>query len=184
MKKMHCFIAAACVSAAVLLTTGCATPTTELTPEAGQIVAGFAERDINASVKTAVDSIISQDRIKILPGANRAVVVIKNIINDTTSRGRDAEALAEALGLSLRESLTNSGKIVVYNPAAAQYATQRIDPQYALTGRLTQRFLRQDNGDVQIEYNLNLQLIDLATGLEFWQKRIPIRKLADRRNAL
>ena len=60
----------------------------------------------------------------------------------------------------------------------------KVDPQFSLLGRLTQRNLRQDNGDIQIEYSLNLQLIELATGLEFWQKRIPLRKIADRANAL
>ena len=77
-----------------------------------------------------------------------------------------------------------SGKIIVFNKRAAQYATVKVDPQFSLLGRLTQRNLRQDNGDIQIEYSLNLQLIELATGLEFWQKRIPLRKIADRANAL
>lgn len=173
-----------------LIGSGCSTTTAEISDDGMvngkqvQVIAGFSEKDISRSVKAAVDNIIALDRIKTLPGSNRAIVVVKDVINDTTTRGRDAESLAEALGLSLRELLTNSGKIVVYNPAAAQYATVKVNPQYALTGRLTQRILRQDDGDVQIEYNLNLQLIDLATGLEYWQKRIPIRKLADRRNAL
>ena len=59
-----------------------------------------------------------------------------------------------------------------------------MTPQYILRGRLTQRNLRQDNKDIQIEYSLNLILVDLATGLEFWQKRIPLRKLAARKNVM
>ena len=31
---------------------------------------------------------------------------------------------------------------------------------------------------MQVEYNLNLTLIDLQTGLEFWQKRVHVGKLA------
>lgn len=192
MKTNKLVTMAICFAAMItsLIGSGCATRTTEISDDGMvngrqvQVVAGFSEKDISRSVKAAVDNIIALDRIKTLPGSNRAIVVVKDVINDTTTRGRDAEALAEALGLSLRELLTNSGKIVVYNPEAAQYATVKVDPQYALTGRLVQRVLRQDDGDVQIEYNLNLQLIDLATGLEYWQKRIPIRKLADRRNVL
>ena len=118
------------------------------------------------------------------PGANRAVLVVEDVTNDTLSRGRDAGALAEALGQSIREELTNGGKVVVYNKEAAAYATVRIEPQYVLKGRLTQRNLRQDDGDLQIEYNLNLTLIDIQTGLEFWQKRVHVGKLADKRNLM
>ena len=88
------------------------------------------------------------------------------------------------MGQSLREELTNGGKVVVYNKEAAQYATVKVNPQYILRSRLTQRNLRQDNGDLQVEYNLNLTLIELATGLEFWQKRVHVGKLADAANVL
>jgi len=170
---------------ALALLSACATKTGYIAEgETAQTVAGFSQDDIDAALNVAVQSVLSQDRIKVPQGSQRAVVIIKDIKNDTTSRGTNAGALAEALALGLRENLTNSGKVIVYNVEAAQYAKVKVTPQYSLTGRLTQRNLRQDNGDIQIEYSLNLQLIDLATGLEFWQKRIPIRKLADRRNAM
>ena len=165
--------------------TGCATATRRYAAgETRQTVSGFSEEDISDTVSRAIQSICSQDRIKTQPGANRAVVVVEDVTNDTLSRGRDAGALAEALGQSLREKLTNDGKVVVYNKEAAAYATVRVEPQYVLKGRLTQRNLRQDDGDMQIEYNLNLTLIDLQTGLEFWQKRVHVGKLADRRNIM
>ncbi len=148
-----------------------------------QVVAGFSQDDIDDAIYTVVDSLVSLDRIKAPEGAQRAVVIVENVTNDTDTRGRDSEALAEALGIGLREELTNCGKIVVYNKEAAKYATVKVTPQYSLNGRLTQRKLRQDNGDYQIEYSMNLQLIDLATGLEFWQKRVPIRKVAAKKNA-
>ncbi len=165
--------------------TGCAT-TTQVIPSGApaRVVAGFSQDDIDYTASLAVNSILALDRIKAPEGSQRAIVVVENVINDTTSRGRDADALAEGLGLTLREQLTDCGKIVVYNKEAAQYATVKVTPQYSLNGRLTQRNLRQDNSDIQIEYSLNLQLIDLATGLEFWQRRIPLRKLAARKNAL
>ena len=111
-------------------------------------------------------------------------MIVEDVVNDTNSRGRDAGALAEALGQSLREELTNGGKVVVFNKEAAKYATVKIEPQYILRGRLTQRNLHQDDDDVQIEYNLNLTLIDIQTGLEFWQKRVHVGKLADAANAM
>ena len=164
---------------------GCATTTRRYAAgETRQTVSGFAEEDINDTVSRAIQSICSQDRIRLQPGANRAVLIVEDVKNDTMSRGRDAGALAEALGQSLREELTNGGKVVVYNKEAAQYATVKVAPQYILRGRLTQRNLRQDNGDLQVEYNLNLTLIDLQTGLEFWQKRVHVGKLADAANVM
>lgn len=178
-------MAAAVGALLVFGSAGCRT-TTHYVPQGGTVAAigGFSQDDIDYTISQAVQSILSQNR---LAGANpqeRKVVVVENVRNDTLSRGRDADALAEGLGISLREELTNSGRVLVFNKQAAQYATVRVDPQFSLNGRLTQRNLRQDNGDVQIEYSLNLQLIDLKTGLEFWQKRVPLRKVADWRNAM
>ena len=174
---------AACCAAPVLMT-GCATPT-RYVPQGGTVAAvgGFSQDDIDYTVSQAVQSMLAQGRLRSEDGS-RKVVVVENVVDDTLSRGAQSDALAEALGLSLRENLTNSGKILVFNKNVAQYATVRIDPQLTLHGRLTQRNLRQDNGDIQVEYSLNLQLVDLATGLEFWQKRIPLRKIADRANAM
>jgi len=177
------FAAATCC-AAIALGTGCAT-TTHYIPQGGTVAAvgGFSQDDVDYTVSQAVQSLLAQGRLRSDDGS-RKVVIVENVINDTLSRGSQSDALAEALGLSLRENLTNSGKIIVFNKRAAQFATVKVDPQLTLLGRLTQRNLRQDNGDIQIEYSLNLQLIDLATGLEFWQKRTPLRKVADRANAM
>ncbi|MBO7721103.1 MAG: hypothetical protein J6T01_01710 [Kiritimatiellae bacterium] len=164
---------------------GCTTPTRRYAEgETRATVAGFSEEDINDTVSRAKQSVLSLDRIKLQPGANRAVMIIEDVTNDTLSRGRDAGALAEAIGQSLREELTNCGKVIVYNKEAGQYATVKVTPQYRLAGRITERNLRMDNGDYQKEYNLNLTLVELATGLEFWQKRIHVGKEVDRKNVM
>lgn len=164
---------------------GCTTQTRRYAAnETRNTVAGFSEEDIDDTVSRAIQSICSQDRIKVREGENRAIVIVEDVTNDTTSRGRDAGVLAEALGQSLREELTNSDKVLVYNREAAQYATVKVSPQYILRGKLSQRNMRQDDGDLQLEYNLNLTLIDIQTGLEFWQKRVHVGKQAARRNAL
>ena len=181
----RCAACAVLAFATIVAVSGCATQTRRFAQgETRQTVAGFSEEDIDDTISRAVQSVYSQDRIKLQAGANRAIVIVENVVNDTLSRGRDAGALAEALGQSLREELTNGGKVVVYNKEVAQYATVKVDPQYILRGRLTQRNRRQDDGDVQIEYNLNLTLVDIQTGLEFWQKRVHVGKLADSRNAM
>lgn len=173
------------MTVALAMMCGCMTSSRRyMQGETREVVAGFSETDIEDTVSRAVQSVLSQDRIKLQAGANRAVMIIENITNDTLSRGRDAGALAESLGQSLREELTNCGKVIVYNKEAAQYATVRVDPQYRLAGRLTERNLRTDSGDFQKEFNLNLTLVDLQTGLEFWQKRVHVGKLVDKDNVM
>jgi PBP1b-binding outer membrane lipoprotein LpoB len=182
---MKTIIFAGIMSLTICAMTGCTTTTRKYAQgETRQTVAGFSEADIQDTVSRAVQSILSQDRIKLKQGANRAILSVENIVNDTMSRGFDASVLAESIGLSLREGLTSSGKVVVYNKNVAQYAQVQLTPQYILLGRLTERHLRQDNGDIQKEYNLNLTLVEVATGLEFWQKRIHVGKLVDSKNAL
>lgn len=170
---------------ALVAAAGCTTQTRRFVAnETRQTVSGFSEEDIDDTVSRAVQNILALDRIKVADGANRAVVIVDDVTNDTNGRGRDAGALAEALGQSLREELTNSRKVVVFNKEAAAYATVKVAPQYILRGRLTERNMRQDNGDVQKEYNLNLTFIELATGLEFWQKRVHVGKLVDKANMM
>ena len=164
---------------------GCMTSTRKYIEGEDRVtVAGFSETDIRDTASRAIQSVYQLDRIKLMPNANRAVMIVEDILNDTNSRGLDAGALSEALGQTLREELTNGGKVIVYNKEAAQYATVRVNPQYRLAGRLTERNLRQDNGDYQKEYNLNLTLTDLQTGLEFWQKRVHVGKEVDRVNVM
>lgn len=172
---------AAGLAVCMVLGAGCKTTTRLIDPDdpTVAVVAGVSEADIRTCVRSAVASMLASSRLNRTDGA-RYVVNIENIVNDTLTRGRDADALSEALGQSLREELMNSGKIVVYNKAVAQYASNPVKPQLVLYGRLTSRFLRQDNKDQQIEYNMNLQLVEIDTGLEFWQKRVFIGKLADR----
>ena len=51
-------------------------------------------------------------------------------------------------------------------------------------GSLKQRNMRKDNGDVYQEFSLNIRLVDVNKNLEFWQKRIPLRKEVDAANSM
>ena len=176
----------------LLVSIGCATKTSYISDngtlengKAAQTVAGFSERDIQICVNRAVSTILNMQPNRIVPppGSDRAVVVMKSTI-DTMSRGRDAAALSEALQIEFAQQLTDSGKIIVYDKNVAKYAQVSIEPQYLFTIRLTERILRQDDGDAQKEYNMNLQLLNLKTGLVFWQRRIPLRKLVGEKNIM
>ena len=62
--------------------TGCTTPTRRYAAgETRQTVAGFSEEDINDTVSRAVQSVCSQDRIKLQAGANRAVLIVEDVVD-------------------------------------------------------------------------------------------------------
>ena len=170
---------------AVVTVAGCTTPTHRYAEgEARATVAGFSEFDINDVTDRAIAALMSSGRMSPRAGAVRAVVVADDVIADTTCRGSEATGLADTLGISIRERLSASGKVDVFNERAAQGAKVQIVPQYRLRGRLTERNLRTDDNDYQREYNLNLTLIELETGLETWQKRIHVGKLIDKKNLM
>ena len=69
------------------------------------------------------------------------------------------------------------------NAASAGQAVTTM-PEFVMFGNLKQRNMRKDNGDVYQEFALHIRLVDVKTQLEFWQKRIPLRKEVDSRNSM
>lgn len=159
---------------------GCQTQSREFVKgETRQTVAGFSQKDIESSVTEALEEIFMDDRIPVPQGANKVLMIVDDIVNDTNMRGSDASALTGALSQQIRRGLMRGGKIAIYNPQAAQYAKIRLEPEYHLSGRLTQRNVRQDNGDFQREYNLEITILHLATGVEVEPIIVHIGKLID-----
>ena len=170
----------------VLILAGCSTPKTTIlaSGETAKPTSDINLDDVDYAVATAVQSLIKYDRIKLLPGGTRAVTVVPNTKIDTTRRGTGTDALAAEITVRLQSELTNSGKILVYDPEVARYASQAPEVQYVLASTLFSRNVTQDDGLVQIEYSLNLKLVDKATGTQYWQKSIPIRKVTTRSRTL
>lgn len=157
-----------------------------------EVVAGFSQDDIDYTISQAVQNLRKVSQRYRMEGRRR-VVNVKDVTNDTTSRGNASAALAENMGQQLREELTNDGSFIVYNEMmSAQIAAQGkgiVRPEFVLYGKLCERNMRKDDGDFYKEYSLLLQLVGTADnaqapGLEVWQKRIPLRKEVDRRNVL
>ena len=159
--------------------------------EQAEVVAGFSQDDISYAVSKAVQDIDSCSR-RYHQGEGRRVINVKPILNDTLSRGNAADVLSESIGMSLKEKLMNHGSFIIYNEHMASIAGQTgALPEFLLEGRLTQRNMRKDNGDVYQEFSLNLTMVctpyhpnQQLRGLEIWQKRIPLRKEVDRGNAM
>lgn len=169
----------------VAFAVGCTTATHRYAEgETRSTVAGFSEFDINDVTDRAIAALMTSGRLSPRAGAVRAVVVADDVIADTTCRGSEATGLADTLGISIRERLSESGKVDVFDERAGQNAKVRIVPQYRLRGRLTERNLRTDDDDYQREYNLNLTLVEIETGLEVWQKRIHVGKLIDKKHLM
>lgn len=169
--------------------TGCMTQS-RLIPQGAtaDVVAGFSQDDIESVLETVREQIDKASMRYAVPG-HRRVINVKDIQNDTYSRGRDADFLSETLGEGIREKLTNSGNFIVYNEKMAQNALsagQAVTtvPEFVMFGNLKQRNMRKDNGDVYQEFALHIRLVDVKTQLEFWQKRIPLRKEVDSRNSM
>ncbi len=186
MKRM---MMGAALAACAMAMTGCMTQS-RLIPQGAtaEVVAGFSQDDIESVLETVKEEINKASMRYAVPGKRR-VINVKDIQNDTLSRGRDADFLSETLGEGIREKLTNSGNFIVYNEKMAQNALaagQAVTtiPEFVMFGSLKQRNMRKDNGDVYQEFSLNIRLVDVKTQLEFWQKRIPLRKEVDRRNSM
>lgn len=169
----------------IVAAAGCTTATHRYAEgEARATVAGFSEFDITDVADRAIAALMSSGRLCPAAGAARAVMVADDVIADTTCRGSEASGLADTLGISLRERLSASGKVDVFDERAGQAAKVRVVPHYRLRGRLTERNLRTDDDDYQREYNLNLTLVEIETGLEVWQKRVHVGKLIDKKRLM
>lgn len=188
---MKRIVIGAALTACMIVMTGCMTKS-RLIPQGAtaEVTAGFSQDDIDSVLETIKEEISKASmRYAPLNPGERRVINVKDITNDTLSRGRDADFLSEALGEGIREKLTNGSLFIVYNEklAAEALAAGRpvtIRPEFVMYGSLKQRNMRKDNGDVYQEFSLHIRLVDVNKNLEFWQKRIALRKEVDAVNSM
>ena len=176
--------------AAALVAAGCATEQTRRIArgEDTEVTSGFAEADLNIVVSEAVQG-INKASARYAKDDARRVVNVKPFTVDTTARGSQASYLADSLKTMFEEALMGwdgeGGKFVVYNENfAAQTGRATVQPEFILTGKLSEQNVRRDNGNFYKENSLMLRLTDVATGLDFWQKRVPLQKAVDKKNVL
>lgn len=177
-------IGAGLLSAVVV--SGCWTePTRRIAAnEETEVTAGFAESDLRIVVSQAIADIDQASRRYEVAGKRR-IVNVQPFMVDTTSRGSQAGYLADSLKLYFEEELAKGGKFVVYNEAfAVAQGGAAARPEFLLTGKLREQNVRRDNGNYYKETSLLLRLTDVATGLDLWQKRVPLQKAVDVDNVL
>lgn len=166
--------------------TGCMTERTRriVDGEDTEVTSGFAEADLRIVVSKAIQDIDRASRRYEKPGKRR-IVNVKPFTVDTTARGSQAGYLADSLKAYFEEEMMNGDKFIVYNEDfVARTGTAAVRPEFILTGKLREQNVRRDNGNYYKENSLILRLTDVATGLDFWQKRVPLQKAVDKANVL
>ena len=176
--------------AAAVLASGCATEQTRRIAEGEdvEVTSGFAEDDLRIVVKKAVNG-INEASIRYAKDDGRRVVNVKPFTVDTTARGSQAGYLADSLKIMFEEALTGwdgeGGKFIVFNEKfAVQTGAAPVRPEFIMNGQLREQNVRRDNGNFYKETSLILRLTDVATGLDFWQKRVPLQKAVDKANVM
>jgi len=180
----------AVVAMSVVAMAGCATEQTRriVKGEDTEVTSGFAEADLQIVVNEAVQGINKAAMRYAKPGKRR-VVNVKPFTVDTTARGSQAGYLADSLKMMFEESLMGwdgeGGNFIVYNENfASQTGRAPNPPEFIMTGKLREQNVRRDNGNFYKENSLLIRLTDVASGLDFWQKRVPLQKAVDKSNVL
>jgi hypothetical protein len=185
------------------LVAGCTTPTTriDMRNDLGPAVAGLDYRDVQLVASQLMQSLFRSGRLDRGDG-QLYVMTVGKVKNDTMQRF-DTDILTSYI----TEELMNSGKVMVtsamaagadnrdemingvrsvrgngeFNQNTVAKAGQLVAPTHSVYGKIIQREIRMDNGDKQIEYYFQLRIVELATGLQWWQKQAVIGKRTDAR---
>lgn len=194
-----------CLIAAVLsvLAVGCTTPTTriDVRNDRAAPTAGLDYRDVQLAANEMLQSLFRSGRLDRGDG-KQYVMTVGDVKNDTMQRF-DTDILTSYI----TEELMNNNKIMVTSAMAAKADNrdemiqasrsvrgnaefnqntvartgQLVAPSHSVYGKIIQREVRMDNGDKQIEYYFQLRIVELATGLQWWQKQTLIGKRTDAR---
>ena len=187
--------------AVAALVAGCTTPTTriDMRNDLGPAVAGLDYRDVQLAANQLMQSLFRSGRLDRGDG-QMYVMTVGKVKNDTMQRF-DTDILTSYI----TEDLMNNNKVMVtsamaatednragmingarsvrgnaeFNQATVAQAGQLVAPSHAIYGKVIQREIPMDNGDKQIEYYFQLRLVELATGLQWWQGQIPVVKRTD-----
>lgn len=188
-----CFSLAACASSPG----GPATTTAMIDSRADRTAIGMGldSRDFEAAAADAVQDMLATGAVT-KPGGGRYVMVVSRMTNDTMQR-IDTDQLVKRI----RVELLKSGKVVTTtavglsgaeDPMAMQARQlrdsaefsqsmvpekgQMIAPELSLSGRIMQHDSRLGDGSQRVDYDVQLSLTDIRTGLALWEGEKPISK--------
>ncbi len=156
---------------------------------------GLDSRDFEAAAADAVQDMLESGAVT-KPGGGRYVMAVSRVTNDTMQR-IDTDQLIKRI----RVELLKSGKVVTTtavglagaeDPMAMQARElresaefrqsmvpgqgQMIPPELSLSGRIMQHNSRLGDGTQRVDYDFQLSLTDIKTGLALWEGEKPISK--------
>jgi hypothetical protein len=189
--------------AGTLLFTGCAKQPqlvggSENIQKDTPVTLGIDKQDFEKAASDMLASLLRSGALVKNPNnpKERYVVLISDIINDTTQR-IDTRMLTK----KIRIGMLNSGKAVItssqgterddttisttrairgnaeFNQNTAVKEGQLIGAELGLQGRIMQRNTKTTNNDQLVEYYFQMTLTDAKSGLAFWEDEIVIGKL-------
>lgn len=180
---------------------GCVASTQRVdTQQDAEVTVSYDFHDIDQAVAELSQSLLQSARL----GGTEAtpkVVTIGRVTNDTCQHlemDLITQRLGEALMATGRFELTSAVADKASNQDAmvatartlrgnAEFSQTTVPgqgqlkaPELSLTGKLTQRNVRRDNGGLRVEYFLLLQATRLSDGVVVWQKTIQtVKAVAD-----
>ena len=183
------------------LVAGCTTSTAriDLRNDRGGQVAGLDYRDVQLAANQLMQMLYRSGRLDRGDG-QMYVMTVGKVKNDTMQRfdtdiltsyiteelmdsGKVMVTSAMAAGADNRDEMVNGVRSVrgnaEFNQSTVAQAGQLVAPTHSVYGKIIQREVRVDNGDKQIEYYFQLRIVELATGLQWWQRQTLIGKRTD-----
>jgi uncharacterized protein (TIGR02722 family) len=183
-----------------LLASACAAPGASVSlidPRADRSAVGFGldSRDFDMAATKMVQGMLASGAVD-KPAGGRYVLAISRITNDTMQR-IDTDQLVKLI----RVELLKSGKVVTttavgldgpedpmsmrsrelrssveFSQANVARRGQMVAPELSLSGKLLQHNNVLGDGSQRVDYEFQLSLTDLKTGLALWEDSTPIVK--------
>lgn len=195
--RSHLQFAVACI--ANILLSGCVGPQPTQILDAhndhSSYGMGLDERDFAGAAQAAVQKLLGSGAVD-RPGGGRYVIAISRITNDTMQRV-DTDLLVK----KIRVALLNSGKAAIttaigdsgpedalsvryrelrqsneYNQQNMASEHEMALPDLSLSGKFIQSNTTVDAGQ-RTDYNFQLSLTDLHSGVALWEDEEPLSKL-------
>lgn len=163
--------------------------------KAAPVTMGIDRQDFEKAASDMIESLLTSGALN-KNGGGRYVVMISDIINDTTQR-IDTRMLTK----KMRVSMLKSGKAVItsavgterddttieatrstrnsseFNQKTSIKSGQLINAELGLSGRIMQRAAKTNDGDQLVEYYFQLTLTNAANGLAYWEDEVIVGKL-------
>lgn len=191
-------IVASSLFVGAILFTGCAQQPQIMGSSAQKqapVTMGIDRQDFEKAASDMIESLLTSGSLN-KRGGGRYVVMISDVINDTTQR-IDTKMLTK----KIRIAMLRSGKAVItsavgterddttinatrstrgnkeFNQKTSIKSGQLINAELGLGGSIMQRTAKTANDDQLVEYYFQLTLTDAKTGLAFWEDEVVVGKL-------